>query len=143
MQINRCLHISSSVLGIPPSLEIVQKKNRAENFTFIGTNNWIVLAVQWSVKYIFASNSPISWKSCAEERENSKALCFASKCKKVKMKTFTALSVISTKNLKILKYHIFLIKQLFCDKCWSEEGNINQVRCKIFLVWWRIWKSTK
>ena len=33
----------------------------------MSTNNGIVLAVQWSVKYVLALNSTIFRKSCGEE----------------------------------------------------------------------------
>ena len=43
-------------------------------------NNWNVLAVQWSLKYLFAPNFPIFWKSRGEEdgkkREMQSALLF-------------------------------------------------------------------
>ena len=48
------------------SLWLVQKKNRPEKCTFIATNNWIVLAVWWSVKYFYAPNSLIFRKNAAE-----------------------------------------------------------------------------
>ena len=38
-------------LGSSPSLRLVQKRNRPENFIFIATNNRVVLAIRWSVKY--------------------------------------------------------------------------------------------
>ena len=41
--------------------------NIPEKPPFIATNNWIVLAVQWSVKYFFTKNSPIFWKSHVKE----------------------------------------------------------------------------
>ena len=89
MQINRWLHLSSSLWGIP--LRLVHKNNRTEKFPFIATYNWIVLAVWWSVKYYFAPNSPIfqkkMWRrsrlkkgNCKrKKKDNYKALCFSSK----------------------------------------------------------------
>ena len=39
------------------------EKNRPERFPFMATTDWIVLAVWWSVKYIFAPIIPwYSWK---------------------------------------------------------------------------------
>ena len=43
------------------------EKNIPETFPLLATNNWIVLAVQWYVKYFFALNSLIIWKSRGEE----------------------------------------------------------------------------
>ena len=40
-----------------------------KNFLFIGTENWIVLAVWWSINYFFAWNSPIFWIRMAEKQE--------------------------------------------------------------------------
>ena len=37
-------------------------------FPFIATNNWIILAVWWSAKYLFVSNPQIP-ESCGEEKE--------------------------------------------------------------------------
>ena len=68
-------------------LPLFQKSDRPERFPLIARNNWIVLAVPWSVKYFFAPNSPIFWKIHGWEEEvkeggksNCKALCFSSKC---------------------------------------------------------------
>ena len=33
---------------------------------FIVTNNWLVSAVRWSVKYLLAPNSALFWKSGGE-----------------------------------------------------------------------------
>lgn len=35
------------------------QKNRLEKFPFIPTNDWIVVAVCWSVKFFFAPNSSV------------------------------------------------------------------------------------
>ena len=55
MQTNRWLHLSSGLWGISlgnfPLLWQVQTKNRPEEFPFIATNNWIVLAVRQSANY--------------------------------------------------------------------------------------------
>ena len=51
------------------SLRHLQKKNIPEKFRFIVTNNRIVSAVQQSVNYFFALNSPILPKRSAEEKE--------------------------------------------------------------------------
>ena len=64
MQIYRWLHLSSSLWGNSPTLRIVpKKKNRPEKYPFKATNNLIVLAVRWSVKYFSAPNSPLFRKS--------------------------------------------------------------------------------
>ena len=56
-------------LGNSPSLGLVLKKNRPEKFPLITTNNRFALAVQWSVKNIFAPNSPIFRKNYGEEED--------------------------------------------------------------------------
>ena len=65
-----------------PWLRVFQKKNRPEKFQFVATNDRILSAVRWSVKYFF-TNSLIFWKSSTEKGEtgNFKALCFKSKRK--------------------------------------------------------------
>ena len=56
------------------------EKNRPEKFPFIATNNWIVLAVPWSVKHFCTPISPIFPKNYGEgENGSSKALCFLSR----------------------------------------------------------------
>ena len=50
--------------GIPLRCELFQKKkNRPEKYPFKATDNLIVLAVRWSVKYFSAPNSPLFRKS--------------------------------------------------------------------------------
>ena len=49
-------------VAIPFLVGLVQKKNKHEKFPSLATNNWIVLAVRWSVKYFFAQNSQYSGK---------------------------------------------------------------------------------
>ena len=41
-----------------------------EKFPFKLTNNWIVLAVRWSVKYFFVPNSSMFQKNCEEKEED-------------------------------------------------------------------------
>ena len=38
---------------IPLRWDLFWKEGDLKNFLFIGTNNWIALAVQWSIKYFF------------------------------------------------------------------------------------------
>ena len=45
-------------LGNSVSLRLIQKNKRLQKFPFIATNNWIVWAAQWSVKYFFCSEFP-------------------------------------------------------------------------------------
>ena len=52
-----------------PLQRLIQKKNRQEKFPFIAINNLIVLAVGWSVKYVFAPNFLIFQKSHGEEED--------------------------------------------------------------------------
>ena len=82
MQIKRWLHLSSLSLGNSPSRRLIQKSNRPEKWPFIATNNWIVLAARWSVKYFFAPNSPLFQKKSGEKKkkkDNYKVFCFSSK----------------------------------------------------------------
>ena len=84
-----CDYINQVVSGEFPFAVTCSEKNRPEKFHFIATNNWTGLAVQWSVKYFFALNSLIFWKSCTKEEEaegekgKHKALCFSSKRNKL------------------------------------------------------------
>ena len=68
------------------------QKNRLEKFPFIPTNDWIVVAVCWSVKFLFSPNSSVfqNYDNCGKsddkgeeggegEKVNHKALCFSSK----------------------------------------------------------------
>ena len=78
LQINRWLHLSSSYLWNFLSRRLTQQKSRPEKCPFIAT----VLAVQWSVKYFFAPNSPFFRKSGEEKKkkkDNYEAFCFLSK----------------------------------------------------------------
>ena len=67
MQINMWLHLSISQKV--HFAATYAEKNTPEKIPFIATNNWIVLAVWWSVKYFYASNSLIFQKSCVEKEE--------------------------------------------------------------------------
>ena len=85
MQINRRLYLSSSPWGISLCFGLFWKRRHPKNFLFIGTNNWIALAVRWSIKYIFAANLPIFRIRLAEKREEGeeehkcKVLCVSRK----------------------------------------------------------------
>ena len=52
-----------------PSLWLVHKKKRPEKFPFIATNNWILLAARWSVKYFLLQIFQYSGKKCGREEE--------------------------------------------------------------------------
>ena len=69
-KINRLLHLSSYLWGIPLRCDMFRKIIDQKNFPFIATNNWIVLAVQWSVKYLCAPNFPLIQKSGGEKKKN-------------------------------------------------------------------------
>ena len=56
-------------MGNSVSLRLVQKKNRPERFSLIATNDCIILAVRWFVKWFFTPNSPRFWKKCGKEAE--------------------------------------------------------------------------
>ena len=71
-------------LGNSPFCYLFKRRiGKSEKVPFIATNNWIILAVRWSVKYIFALSSSIFEKSCTgeegEKGNGNKALCFSIK----------------------------------------------------------------
>ena len=47
------LYLSRSLWGIPVCWDLFRKIIAPQNFLFIETNNWIVLAVRWPVKYFW------------------------------------------------------------------------------------------
>ena len=57
-------------LGNYSSRQLVPKKNKPEKYTFIATNNWIVLAARSSVKYFFP------WRRKEEEKQLQSVLFF-------------------------------------------------------------------
>ena len=59
MQLDRWLYLSSSPTIIPLHCDLFWKRRDPKISLFIGTNNWIVSVVRWSMKYIFAPNMPI------------------------------------------------------------------------------------
>ena len=67
MLINRRLHLSNSLWGIPLCWNLFWKRVHPKYLVFFETNNWIVLAVWWYIKYSFAPNSPIFPIRLAEE----------------------------------------------------------------------------
>ena len=67
IQINRWLHSSRSLWEIHLCCNLFRKRIDQKNFFFTATNNWIELALQWSVKYFFAPNSLLFRKSSKEE----------------------------------------------------------------------------
>ena len=92
MQINRWLHLSSSLWGISlrctlftkrrpekfiyqvasgefPFTALCLQKEDLKNFLFIVTNNFIVLTVQWFVKYFFCSEFPNILDTASKKRE--------------------------------------------------------------------------
>ena len=86
MQINRRVHLSNSIWGTPLCYDLFRKIIDQKKFPFIATNKWIVLAVQWSVNYLFATNPPFEFpviqKSGGEReknRSNDEAFWFSSK----------------------------------------------------------------
>ena len=74
MQIDRWLHLSSSLLGIPLCCNFIRKRIDQKNFPFVATNNWIVLAAQWLANYFFAPNFSLFWKSGGEKKERREAI---------------------------------------------------------------------
>ena len=87
---NRWLHWSSSFQGIFWATflrcNIFRKRMDHKKFSFIATNNWIVLAVQRSVNCSFALIMSIFQKGLTEEEEtsNSKTFFSTNKCHKGK-----------------------------------------------------------
>ena len=87
MQISGWQYLSSSPWGIPLHCDLPWKIIDSKNFLFIGTNNWILLPVWWSMKYFFALNSLKSRLRMAQKQEegeeqehsNYKALCVMQK----------------------------------------------------------------
>ena len=49
------LYLSSSAWGIQLHYNLFWKRIDPKNFLFTETNNWIALAVRWSIKYFFCS----------------------------------------------------------------------------------------
>ena len=82
LQINRLLHLSSSLWGISRCCDLLRKIIDQKKCSFITTNKWLVWAVEWSVKYfllrIHSLNSSFSGKM-VEERSRREAItkCFA------------------------------------------------------------------
>ena len=77
------------------------------------TNNWIVLTVQWSVKYYFATNSPIFQKNRGEEEyeENMKRWLYLSESSFKLVKSIS--NYTKFPNHKIYANHkIYLLKHL-------------------------------
>ena len=68
MQTGRWLHLLSSLLGIPLRCDLFRKRIDQKKFPFIETNNWIVLAVQWSVKHFLLQISRYSGKVVEKRR---------------------------------------------------------------------------
>ena len=73
MLINRRLHLSNSLWGIPLCWNLFWKRVHPKYLVFFETNNWIVLAVWWYIKYSFAPNSPIFPIRLAEEETEGRS----------------------------------------------------------------------
>ena len=78
-----------------PFAATCSEKEQTEKFPFIATNNWVALAVRWSVKYFFAPNFPLIQKSGgdAEDGENRQI-------QNVSLFTQTQIKIISSNDLK-------------------------------------------
>ena len=67
-------------IGLKPAAFLVQKRNRPQKCPFIATNNWILLAAWWSVKYFFLQIPRYSGKVLEKKRwwkqTNAKCLTF-------------------------------------------------------------------
>ena len=80
----RSLHLSSSLMEVPLHCDLLRK--RIDFKKDIVLNNWIVLAVRYSVKYFFHTEFPdIPEKNMTQkqkhktEKSNCRTLCFSSK----------------------------------------------------------------
>ena len=69
LQVNRWLHLSTSLWGNPVCSDLLSKRIDQKNFPFMATINWIVLALWWSAQYCFPLNSLIFGKSLDEGRK--------------------------------------------------------------------------
>ena len=82
IQINKWLHISSSLWGISlrnfTSMRHVKKKNSTEKFPFITKNNSYCINRSRVCKIFFDPNFLIFWKSSAEEKKLAIPKHFAS-----------------------------------------------------------------
>ena len=65
-QLAICIKLASGEIHFAA---LIRKKNRPEKCPFLATNNWIVLAVRRSVKYLFDPNSLLFWKTGQEKKK--------------------------------------------------------------------------
>ena len=125
MEINKRLYLLKSLWEIPLCSHLFRKRIDQKKFPFIATNNLIVLAAQWSVKYFFAPNSPIFRKRGGEKkkkRDDYEALCFSSKSNKSFHNRKSSCIVPSKKRLFLSKVHWSKLNAwLFLSKVhWSK-----------------------
>ena len=126
MEINKRLYLLKSLWEIPLCSHLFRKRIDQKKFPFIATNNLIVLAAQWSVKYFFAPNSPIFRKRGGEKkkkkRDDYEALCFSSKSNKSFHNRKSSCIVLSKKQLFLSNVHWSKLKAwLFLSKVhWSK-----------------------
>ena len=108
MEINKRLYLLKSLWEIPLCSHLFRKRIDQKKFPFIATNNLIVLAAQWSVKYFFAPNSPIFRKRGGEKkkkRDDYEASCFSSKSNESFHNRKSSCIVLSKKQLFLSKVH--------------------------------------
>ena len=95
-----------SLWEIPLRGDLFRRRNRPEKCPFTVTNNWIVLALRWSVKYFFARKSPLFRKSGGEKKKkkgNYEAFCFSSKRNKIINQLFPLSCSFQWHNFYVLK----------------------------------------
>ena len=99
------LHLSSSYLWNFLLRRLTQQKSRPVKCPFIAT----ALAVQWSVKYFFAPNSPFFRKSGEEKKkkkDNYEAFCFLSKRNKHVENIWCGLFISTYCELPCIAWHL-------------------------------------
>ena len=73
MHIKGWLYLSSSPWEILLHCDLLWKRRDPKNIIFIGANNWIALAVRWTIKYFSAPNLSMFWIRLAEKRQEVEA----------------------------------------------------------------------
>ena len=130
----RWLHLSTTHEGIPLRCNLFRRRIDQKKLPVIATNNWIVLAVWWSVKYFFAPNSSTFRKNCLEGKNcNSKALCFTSKRKKIAKLFVKKFKIPKTREICFkLPYFTWLpfLFFVFFSRAWMYYKDLYKLPCK-------------
>ena len=130
----RWLHLSTTHEGIPLRCNLFRRRIDQKKLPVIATNNWIVLAVWWSVKYSFAPNSSTFRKNCLEGKNcNFKALCFTSKRKKIAKLFVKKFKIPKTREICFkLSYFTWLpfLFFVFFSRAWMYYKDLYKLPCK-------------